>query len=309
MNSYVVRKTSTPLAEADTAEQELIDQLRSDFSRVGKITDKGKEPSEQVWINNMNRLFDLVHDEDPRRFLHWDVIQKAMFITNAMYVLIELSFLKKQSTWSSKLKPALEEDKTGAPIPYWTYPSSSGNLIHHAYHIGQLESNMGIDVSKLEYIVECGGGYGSMCRLVRNLGFKGTYVIYDLPHFSALQKYYLQSVGIKVFEEDPGKEPGMSVRLETDIDRLKAIIGDSGDLKSLFLATWSLSEMPLELRTLIAPLFSSFNHVYFAYQTAFEEVNNVEYFQEIQKKQNGFNWKVWEVASLPTHYYMAGTKS
>ena len=48
-----------------------------------------------------------------------------------------------------------------------------------------------------DVIVEFGGGYGSMCRLVRKLGFKGRYVIFDLRPILALQKYYLGLHGVE----------------------------------------------------------------------------------------------------------------
>jgi hypothetical protein len=257
----------------------------------------------------MNRLSKLVQEEDPRGFLHWDVIQKAMFITNAMYVLMELSFLKRQANWRKRWEPAIAEDRTGSPLPYWTQRSSSGNLIHHAYHIAQLEAQTGVDVSSLDCVVECGGGYGSMCRLFRNLGFTGEYIIFDLPHFSALQKYYLQSLGVSV---SPGEasDRGMTVRLCSDMDEFKAIAGEkSVPDRSLLLATWSLSEMPLALRAELTPAFKYFQYLFFAYQSVFEEVDNVEYFAELGREEQGFGWNTWEVEPLPTHFYMAGKRA
>ena len=102
-----------------------------------------------------------------------------MFITNAMYILIELFFLRRQSNWTRRWKKALAEEKIGAPLPYWAYPRSSGNLIHHTYHIAQLESRLKERINAFDCIVEYGGGYGSMCRLCRNLGYEGDYFIFD----------------------------------------------------------------------------------------------------------------------------------
>ena len=287
-------------------EQILIDRLRSDFAEIGPVSNEAGKPSEQVWVNNMNRLSKLVMEEDPRGFLHWDVIQKAMFITNAMYVLIELSYLKKQVNWKRRWEPAIVEDPSGSPLPYWTQRSSSGNLIHHAYHIAQFESQTGADVSSLDYVVECGGGYGSMCRLFRNLGFTGEYIIFDLPHFSALQKYYLQSLGISLSPDvATGRE--MSVRLCHDIAEFKTVVEEmTVPDRSLLLATWSLSEMPLTLRAELTPIFKYFQFLFFAFQSVFEEVDNVNYFAELGRGEEGFTWHTWEVGSLPTHYYMAG---
>jgi hypothetical protein len=47
-------------------------------------------------------------------------------------------------------------------------------------------------------IIEFGGGFGSMCRLVHALGFRGQHIIFDLPPVWALQRYYLRLHGIEV---------------------------------------------------------------------------------------------------------------
>lgn len=309
MNCRMLKAAPSFTEPATAEEQSLIDQLRSDFAEIGPQKNEADKPSEQVWVNNMNRLSKLIMEDDPRGFLHWDVIQKAMFITNAMYVLMELSFLKKQSGWKNRWAPAINEDRSGSPIPYWYHRSSSGNLIHHAYHIAQFELQTGADVSNLAYVVECGGGYGSMCRLFRNLGFKGTYIIFDLPHFSALQKYYLQSLGVRLYQGENGDRE-MTVRLCSSIDEFKEIVGGAAvPDSSMLLATWSLSEMPLSLRAELTPLFENFDFLFFAYQSVFEEVDNVKYFGELDRKAPGFKWKTWEVEPLPTHYYMAGKQA
>lgn len=300
----VMQQRNPPLELPDESQKELIAQLRFDFKQIGRMSAHSSQPSEKVWVNNMNRLLDLVDSEDPRTFLHWDVIQKAMFITNAMYILLELSFLKKQSSWAKRWQAAIREDTIGEPIPYWRCPSSSGNLIHHAYHLAQLEAKMNIDVSKFDYVVEYGGGYGSMCRLFHNLGFSGTYIIFDLPHFSALQKYFLSSLNIHVGQEKAVGE--MIVQLTTDSAELEDFAGRFAEKKGLLLATWSVSEMPLELREQLRPLYKQFAILFFAFQSVFEEVDNVKYFHGIEQDENQFDWQRWEVQSLPTNYYLAG---
>ena len=59
------------------------------------------------------------------------------------------------------------------------------------------------DLSSSGVIVEFGGGYGSMCRLLHKLGFSGQYFIYDLPEFVALQRYFLKSIGMPVRDGPP----------------------------------------------------------------------------------------------------------
>jgi hypothetical protein len=68
-------------------------------------------------------------------------------------------------------------------------------------------------------IVEFGGGFGSMCRLIGALGFRGRYVIFDLPPVLALQRYYLGLHGIEA--DDSGRaDVWLCPALDLVMDRL-----------------------------------------------------------------------------------------
>src|SRR3712207_7978939 len=43
---------------------------------------------------------------------------------------------------------------------YPAWPESSGNLLHHAYHVCRFEEATGLRAEQLELVVEFGGGYG-----------------------------------------------------------------------------------------------------------------------------------------------------
>ena len=95
----------------------------------------------------------------------------------------------------------------------------------------------------LQEIVEFGGGYGSFFRLLKNLGYTNKYFIYDLPVMCAIQKFYLKNV----FLPCPNTET---------LSNLKWLSGAASNVsdnvinldESLFMATWSLSECPYDLR-------------------------------------------------------------
>ena len=76
------------------------------------------------------------------------------------------------------------------------HKDSSNNLLHHAYNLLQLDLHT--PLHKLPTILEFGGGYGSTARLAFRLGFQGTYLIFDLPEFSALQRFYLSTLNFPV---------------------------------------------------------------------------------------------------------------
>jgi hypothetical protein len=79
-------------------------------------------------------------------------------------------------------------------MPAAVLPGSSGTLIHHAYHLHRFETVTGRFLLELQEIIEFGGGYGSMARLLARLGYRGRYHIHDLPEFAALQRFYLRMV-------------------------------------------------------------------------------------------------------------------
>ena len=131
---------------------------------------------------------------------------------------------------------AIIEDSVGMPEPYRFNNRSSGNLVHHAYHLQQILGNYVDAITDFDMIIEFGGGYGSMCRLISNLGFTGEYIIFDLPEFSILQESYLSSI----------RNKPSNLSLVTKLDDL--ISFGKSCKKILLIATWSLSEAPLDVR-------------------------------------------------------------
>lgn len=265
------------------------------------------------WQENMNRLRELVLVQDPSNFLRWDVVRRTMSVGHAPYVKTELTYLKKRHDWKTLWESALKECSAGNPIPFPLYPRSSGNLIHQAYHLCRFKEEIKKDIENLNFIFELGGGYGGMCKLVHNLGFKGKYVIYDLAPFSALQKFYLRSLGISARTTDsPLTTTQTGVICHSDMEKLKVILDRNGGEKSnsLFIATWSISETPLSFRNLILPLLCGFDYCLIAYQDCFAGVNNIEFFK---KWQNDFEtdvvWHNFPIEHLPGNHYLFGSRS
>jgi hypothetical protein len=75
---------------------------------------------------------------------------------------------------------------------------------------------------------------------------------------------------------------------------------------SLCIATWSLSESPLQVRSELLPLLSGFEQFLIAYQRKFGEVNNVEYFERFQKALPSVSWRTNEIAHDRDNYYLIG---
>lgn len=299
-----------PLAPPTAREKELLEELRATFRKFPVLKPAGSPPSEKEWLENANRLRELVLNDDPREFLHWDVILRTMSVTYAGYVTPELKYLKSRHDWRNRWSEAIKESLVGHPIPHWRYPISSGNLIHHAYHLAQFEEKTRLSVNDVNFIFEFGGGYGSMCRLLHNLGFQGKYVLFDLPKFSVLQRFFLKSIGAKVYSVDSFKTTQTGIFCISELEELKEILlYNIEPANSMFIATWSISEAPINLRNSILPLISRFQAFLIAYQNQFGEVNNIEFFRSWTTGQKDIEWSDWQIEHIPNNNrYLVGKR-
>lgn len=305
----ILSVVSKPLAPATNSDKELVEELRSAFRDLPCRDSTSWSRSEKEWLNNMKSLRELVLSQNPRKFLGWHLILRTMFVGNKRYVSTELNFLRGLAEWETRWCEAIIESQVGHPMPYWKYPRSSGNLIHHAYHIAQFEQKTAIYVHNVDFVFEFGGGYGSMCRLFHNLGFQGKYIIFDLPGFGALQSFFLKSIGIRVHSVKSFKTSKSGVVCISDLELLTTVLEDHDDFSnSMFVATWSVSETPANLRGLILSLLGKFKGFLISYQDQFEEVNNIEFFRNWVTTQNDVKWYNWQIQHLEHNKYLIGKR-
>jgi len=280
-------------------EKKLIKELRQRM-RTLKSSAAGKS-----WEDFVKKLKRYVLYLDPRNFLRWEVIRLTMTMTDTPPEC--LTEMKASPNWENLWQPALQENDFGQPVPHPNLEGSSGTLVIHAWHLFNLKKVTALDFSGLAVVIEFGGGYGSMCRLLRHLGFRGIYVIYDLPEFSLLQDFYLRGLGQPtVTEQELPPAPGQNILISNleDFKRLNAA-WPAG--KKLFIATWSLSETPLEPREEFLSLVANGDYYLFAFQDKFDGVDNLEFFKNYQKKNNHLQWSSY--LSYPRDqrdYYLIG---
>jgi putative sugar O-methyltransferase len=242
--------------------------------------------SEKFWLQNCVDLREKILSDDPRNFLNWRVVHQTMF-HEANY--IEYKELKKDWNYWGGI---MEEDSFGNPMPYYLNTKSSGNLVHYAYSLEQLRK-IKLEVKDFDQIVEIGGGYGGMAKLIYRLGFSGNYTIYDLPEFSALQKYYLSSINSEITKK---------ISFVSNADALKSAF--ITDKKTLFIATWSLSEMPIKTRQEILLSLGKINVFLIAYHKTFGEVDNEEYFSKFLPADTIELKKNYRIPQLKNDYYL-----
>lgn len=241
------------------------------------------------WSQHRSKIRTDILNRDPRTFLSWPYIEYTMFHQSKLKEFDEL----KQKPYWNEWKNCLIETGVGTPRTYSHFKVSSGNLIHHAYSLSQLKDYRNIDFSKLNTIVEFGGGYGSMARLVHNLGFRGTYIIFDLPEFLALQEYFLDRLNIK------------NIKYADSVSKLKETLRLAPP-PELFIATWSLSEAPVILRDDVLKELPNIKYFLIAYQDSFEKIDNVGYFKKLVHDKKETEWKLYPILHLPGNNYLLG---
>jgi hypothetical protein len=173
-------------------------------------------------------------------------------------------------------------------MPSHVYPLSSGTLIHHTYHLHRFESVTGRSINDLTHIVEFGGGYGSMARLVARLGFRGHYHIHDLPEFSALQRFYLRMVQSEIDAAEIADSLG---RITFSSRREDASPVSDRQGGTLFLATWSLGETPISLREEWRSTLARFSFFLIGFRTRFEDIDNLAWFRELATTRSDVEWR------------------
>lgn len=286
------------LNEPTQIEKELINELRKDIKSLSDV-EFSSPKAQEVWNSNRRLLRKIILENDPRDFLNWKVIQKTMIFEPDVK---ELKYIKKQKNFDI-WKKAITENKIGNPKPFYTLKYSSGTLIHHAYSLSQCFDNIE-DIKSYSRIIEFGGGYGSMCRLCYSLGFSKEYIIFDLEEFNLLQKYFLKSIGLNNFRLNQSNSN--SIALVNNFQILKKIL-EKNNGKTLFIATWSISEVSLELRNKIFDIINPTTFL-IAYQNNFAGIDNIEYFRKFRTVRNNYNWSDYEIGYLRNNRYLIGHK-
>jgi hypothetical protein len=192
------------------------------------------------WSDRNDELERFLLPVPPADFLRHPAIRYQMFVDDRV-VPHELSYVRERLATPE----LLAEDAVGCP-PLVTSPgtslATSANTIHQLHHLLRYEEAAARRVADAATVVEWGGGFGSLMRLlVRLHPGAPTCVVLDTPVFSAVQWLYLAAV---LGEERvvlhsaapptpvPGRvnvvPVGLAADLEVDAD--------------LFISTWALNE-------------------------------------------------------------------
>lgn len=161
-----------------------------------------------------------------------------------------------------------------------------------AHHILTFEKILGKSILDYDQIVDFGSGIGETARMILDLGFKGDYYLYDLPETARIPLFYLK-----------------------DYSNIKAVthyseIAQYKSKRTLFIGTWSLSEVPYSYRNEIARYFAGQDFL-IIYQNQVFKYNNSNYFILDFPKESG---TFIQLENISWHgggggnYYLIGTK-
>jgi hypothetical protein len=176
----------------------------------------------------------------PPDFLCHPAIRYQMFVDEGVvphelpYVLEHLEDEDLLAEDAVGLPPVIDLHDNGIP--------TSSNTIHQLYHLLRYQEATGRRIQDAGTIVEWGGGFGSLMRLVvRMHGGEPTCVIVDTPIFSALQWLYLSAVlgEDRVVLHDAG--PVLPARGRVNIVPI-GLVSDMVVEADVFISNWALNE-------------------------------------------------------------------
>jgi hypothetical protein len=179
--------------------------------------------------------------------------------------------------------------------------------MQHGYHLVRLLESTDFELARIQLVFEFGGGYGSFFRLLRNLGYRNRHLICDLPVMCALQRFYLRNV----FPSEPGAEAPANVEwLPGGAAAASDALAKQGSAGSpaLFVATWSLSEVPQSIRDEIATILPQFDYILCAYQASFGGHDNVRHFNSLERSLPQFKWRHAECPVYWNNFYLIGRR-
>ena len=241
------------------------------------------------WNEISTNIVDQITNDD-KNFLRNPWVRNALHPNQYYYSFLYYKKLRENYS-KEKLKHLCRDIGLGNPLNDIMVQGASPASLKHFFLLDNIQRELGIDFRNLNQIVEFGGGYGSMCRVFfDNMENNICWNIVDLPIIIELQKAYL-SDSLK-------KEDFNKITFNTDCKNIKV------DTKSLFIATWSLSETPLSLRYNLENWISSFDYIYITFQKQYGEISNYQYFNGLKGKLESHEVNIKQSNIYNGHYYL-----
>jgi hypothetical protein len=222
------------------------------------------------WNHWRHRLWELSQTDDVSNFMSWQPIFATMLVDH-FPIGTALTYL--QEDWP-RWEPIVSH--LGDERHY-------RNMVNQCVHIRLFEQTTGTRISDYELIAEFGGGYGAMAQACYGAGFRGVYVIHDLPEFRLLQQWYLS---------------------QHTYDGLTLIWSDLPHVADLLIGIYSLSEIPPSER---GQWLISDRYLLLC-SSRFDKWDNLQFMRKLIESRPDMNWHEQQKEQRPDFYLIGWPK-
>jgi hypothetical protein len=257
------------------------------------------------WKENIAALESYFIDSMDEGFLSNETINGTMVFTDKKAHTIELDDLTRLMD-RTDLNRIISKGLNKAFVSGKSHKGSSINSVHHLYHLTRFERATGRKINSIKSVVEFGGGYGNMGRIMQNAGALETYSIIDLLLFSCVQYVFLSTAteaGQVAFCNSPQdrQTPLFTLYPLTLMDNEKGLRGD------MFLSTWALSESTRAAYDLVTQRdWFGASNLLIAYNDKWKPWNDGELAASL--KQSGWRTSLEAIDFLPESFYLFATR-
>ena len=191
-----------------------------------------------------------------------------MFI-NQKWQMQQLDFLRNKYS-NKNLHFLLKENKLGNPLISVKQYNTSANMIHHLNHLTMFAETMDYNFLEAKNIIEWGGGYGNMAKLLLRINSGLTLTLIDLPIFSFIQAVYLSCIygtqKINLILDSNNKIIKNKINIiPINKDLLTTI---KHPIYDIFVSTWALSESNLFSQEFVERInYFNSNYLLIGYQS------------------------------------------
>ena len=232
-------------------------------------------------INNYNNLYNYKNDKIIPEIFTWpeDSIQNKY----------QYNYLKKNLPHDNIFLNDLNKNTYG-PNNIKLYNNVQLDRVQHIWSIYFLVNTMNFDLNnENEIIFEFGAGTGQLADVLKNINFKGSHIIYEIPILTVIQDYFLKKNNIEtnyIFDnENINIIKGVNfLPCNQNISENKII-----KLKNLTLiASYSLTETDIETHNKFFNYIINFKNIYIVYwpkkDPVGDNIDNEKYIKDIFNK-------------------------
>jgi hypothetical protein len=192
---------------------------------------------------------------------------------------------------------SISEHEFGKPNRLKNWPNMSSQLVQHNYHLHIMKKFI-FREKMPSHVVEFGGGYGAVAKLLLREIRAKSYNIIDLELMCEIQKFYLKNTLEdahiqKLSWYDSKKEFMLPI-----------------DQSCLFLATWSISECPKTVRDTYLKDLGKYGFVCITFQSTWENIDNLNYFTKLSSDMEAHfgNIQIFECSVFKNNFYFLASK-